>query len=727
MGPVRGLLLGRCLACRRVVTPSLARVGSAVRLGSTYIDVFERARSPSREPPTDDDIERARSRYQSRLENFKGHKRKAELRRKEERGERLAESEILERKGCSAKYTAKVRQAEDEWAVRAESVKAGEIQNTFDMLEERGFVKDITGSKETLRELMRRKRIGAYVGIDPTASSLHIGHLIPLMPLFWMYLHGYQTISLVGGSTAKIGDPTGRLTSRENIAGADMAMNMVLMQTQLKKLWLNVEEEARKRGFEKEWAWERGIVNNNAWWNSQPMLEVLRLVGTALRIGPMLSRDTVKQKMTKGDGVSFAEFSYPIMQGWDWWKLLCQRGVQMQIGGSDQFGNIVAGIEVVKAARENDNSPTKPVRHDEFDDPVGFTTPLLTDSSGVKFGKSAGNAIWLDEYKTSVYDFYGYFVRRPDADVEKLLKYFTFLPLKEIGEVMAEHNKDPSKRVAQHRLALEVATFVHGKVKAHEARDQHLLMYSKPKLSSSPEQYQADESHPVTVNTAPRPDMILPESLLLGSSIAKILYASGLARSTSEGHRLARAQGAYIGGAPGRGNQGRAMNPNQLDFTSVKLWYPQETRKYLIDGKLLILRKGKHNIRIIKMVSDEEYQESGETYPGMPGSGQVRKLTTQLQKLKCGLATASEIEEEMAKGRAKPDETDTWVFPEEKSEQQLELETKLQEEIAKKHQEIAKKHQEEADARNAQDAKLAEELDQAPEAFEEQKDDKSST
>ncbi|KAK0631717.1 hypothetical protein B0T14DRAFT_559474 [Immersiella caudata] len=621
--------------------------------------------------------------------------------------------------GKSAKYVEKVRHAEEEWAERARKIQTGEIQNTFDMLEERGFIKDVAGSKITLRELMRTRRIGAYVGIDPTAPSLHIGHLVPLMPLFWMYLHGYQAISLVGGSTAKIGDPTGRLTSRESIARVDMAMNIVMIQTQLKKLWINVECVGREQGFEKEWAWKRGVVNNNAWWNSQPMLEVLRLVGASLRIGPMLSRDTVKQKMTKGDGVSFAEFSYPIMQGWDWWTLLRQRGVQMQIGGSDQFGNIVAGIDVVKAARANEKDPSVHLPADgKLDDPVGFTVPLLTDSSGVKFGKSAGNAIWLDEYKTSVFDLYGYFVRRPDADVEQLLKYFTFLPLKQINEIMAEHNEDPSKRVAQHRLALEVATFIHGKVKAHEARDQHLLVYSKGPSGSAPrsaEQYQPEDG-PITVNTAPRPDMILPESLLLGSSISKILYAAGLASSASEGHRLAKAQGAYIGGAPGLGNQGRSMNPYQLDFTPIKLWFPQETRKYLIDGKLLILRKGKHNIRIIKMVTNEEYQDSGEMYPGMPGSGKVRKLYTQLQKLKNGLATASQIEEEMANDRAEVDENEILVFPEEKSEQQLELETKLQDEIAKKHQEEA----------NVQDAKLAAELDQAPELSEAKKDEEPS-
>ena len=147
-------------------------------------------------------------------------------------------------------------------------------------------------SRETIRELMRTKRIGAYVGVDPTASSLHVGHHLPLMPLFWMYMHGYGAHTLVGGSTVKIGDPTDRLKDRVPIGNADLAMNVTKIHFQMKKLWTNVEEQARRHGYKKEWAWKRAIVNNNVWWNKTPMLEVLRRVGKAMRIGPMLSRDT---------------------------------------------------------------------------------------------------------------------------------------------------------------------------------------------------------------------------------------------------------------------------------------------------------------------------------------------------------------------------------------------------------------------------------------------------
>ncbi len=213
----------------------------------------------------------------------------------------------------ASKYNKKLATAEAEWAKRAEEIQAGERQNLFDVFEERGFIKDLAGyvglflsgfhgkahvltltgsSRDTIREMMRTKRIGAYVGIDPTASSLHVGHLVPFMPLFWMYMHGYRAFSLVGGSTAKIGDPTDRLKSRETITPADMTMNMTKIHFQLKKLWENVDRMAQRQGYERNWAWKRGVLNNNHWWNKQPLLEILRMVGQSIRIGPMLSRDT---------------------------------------------------------------------------------------------------------------------------------------------------------------------------------------------------------------------------------------------------------------------------------------------------------------------------------------------------------------------------------------------------------------------------------------------------
>ncbi|KAK0668246.1 tyrosyl-tRNA synthetase mitochondrial precursor encoded by the yts1 protein [Cercophora samala] len=546
------------------------------------------------------------------------------------------------------KYQAKIDQAQADWEARAEKIKKGEMQHTWDMFVERGYVKDTAGSHDTIRKLMLQKRIGAYTGIDPTASSLHIGHLLPLMPIFWMYMHGYAAYTLVGGATAKIGDPTDRLVSRTPIKRTDLTMNLTKIQYQLKGIWLNVEEQARRRQFQKDWAWRRAIVNNATWWNSLPLIEVLKRLGDSMRMGPLLSRDTVKNKMAKGDGMSFAEFTYPLMQGWDWWHMYEANGIQMQIGGSDQYGNIVTGIETVKIVRDNEPDPAKKIAPGPYNDPVGFTVPLLTDSAGVKFGKSAGNAIWLDKFQTSEFDLYGYFVRRSDEEVEKLLKLFTFLPLENINEAMKIHNENPAERVAQHLLAFEVVALVHGMNAAHRTALSHKAMYGKevviPGVSLKMPK-PVDEDLPPTIQNAPRMDMQLPESLIMGKSIGRILHAAGLASSSSEGHRLATQQAAYIGAMPGhkRTDDTKVMDHSLLTFTPIKLWFPQETRNYLIDGKMLILRKGKHNIRIIEMVSDEEWKKSGQTYPGEPGTGALRMLREQLRMLKQGRLTPEEV------------------------------------------------------------------------------------
>jgi len=394
--------------------------------------------------------------------------------------------------------------------------------------------------------------------------------------------------------------------------------------------------------------------------------------------------------MTEGDGVSFAEFSYPLMQGWDWWHMFNTMNVRMQIGGSDQFGNILSGIETIKAARSSEPDPDLIVpRESEYDDPVGFTVPLLTDSAGVKFGKSAGNAVWLDQFQTTAYDLYGYFVRRPDSDVERLLKLFTFLPMETIEQLMVEHNADPSQRVAHHALAVEVLTLVHGLEVAKQTQAEHRAMYTKglaPQASSKAagapqDQYLPEEGRPTTPNNAPRIDMILPESVILGKSIGRILYAAGLATSAGDGHRLAMQQGAYVGAAPGqKAGTNKGMLLGQLQFTPVKAWFPEDTKNFLIDGKMLILRKGKHNVRVIEMVSDEEYATSGQTYPGQPYTGKVRMLNEKLKEVKAGRATVDKdsvdsLIDELSEDD--PDAESTIVFPEKKPRQQVALEKEL--------------------------------------------------
>lgn len=488
---------------------------------------------------------------------------------------------------------------------------------------------------------MISKRIGAYVGIDPTAPSLHVGHLIPLMALFWMYVHGFHTVTLLGGATAKIGDPTDRLVSREKVHSNTRTANMVAMHYQLKKLWVNVESYGEKYGYKWEWAWKRELVNNNAWMNGLGIMEVLQILGPGIRMGAMMAKDTVKNKMEKGDGMSFAEFTYPLLQSWDWWHMYATKGIQMQIGGSDQYGNITAGIDAVKYISANHPDPKfeefKKGTHDL--QPMGFTTPLLTTSSGQKFGKSAGNAIFLSKEYTTSFDLYGYFMKTADADVEKFLKFFTFMPMDDIRSLMEEHKQAPKERKAQRKLAFEILELVHGAEDAKTAEWQHGLLFSGKAVDPSTLQPPTPEPAPkqlgplsakqtvrqrtaaTTLNPGLRElsDMHieLPRSLILKKSMARVVRAAGLAPTNSHAKQLIVNGSIYVGGEPA---QKRAMNDASLSWTQVKPWVIEDNAVYLKDDSLF-LRRGKGNIKIVKAVSDLEWRASGRRYPGQELDG----------------------------------------------------------------------------------------------------------
>lgn len=321
-----------------------------------------------------------------------------------------------QRRWIGRNYLKNIIAAENDWQQRAKEIKDGDRKNILDILEERGFVNQIVGSRDTLKTLLQYRRVGVYCGVDPTAPSLHVGHMVPFMALSWMYIHGYPSTFLLGGATSRIGDPEGRLTAREKVGRQRRTANMALMHNQLKRFGPLMEKYAGRRGYEREWAWRRALLNNAEWHSKLPWGEMMRTLGQYVRLGPMLGRDSVKNRMTHGDGMSFAEFSYPLIQAWDWWEMF-QKGVQIQIGGADQFGNILQGAEAVKSAAKNNTEWLEKVRSElknsqewekpeVTEEPVGFTVPLLTTASGEKFGKSAGNAVWLDASMTSVFELY---------------------------------------------------------------------------------------------------------------------------------------------------------------------------------------------------------------------------------------------------------------------------------------------------------------------------------
>jgi tyrosyl-tRNA synthetase len=353
---------------------------------------------------------------------------------------------------------------------------------------------------------------------------------------------------------------------------------------------------------------------------------------------------SVKSKKKNDEWMSFSEFTYPILQAWDWWHMYNTMGIRMQIGGSDQYGNIAAGVHAVKYIAEHHPAPETPKK--TTDSPFGLTAPLLTTSAGAKFGKSAGNAIWLDNALTSTFDFYSHFLRTSDADVGDYLKRFTFMPIEQIDTLVEEHMKSPSERKAQHKLAIELVELVHGKHEALDLMKQRSLIFKSPIQpyfgDKSSAQSAAGETTldvsgasaldlaQVNVNNRPRAQMKLPRSLVETKSIGKVLFAAGLAESKSEGHRLAQNQAVYIGGAPTKHKQ--AMNEAAVSFAAVKAWKPEDIKTYLIHDKLLMLRRGKHNIRIIEIVEDEEYEKSGLTYPGKDTDDITKKMLESQQK-----------------------------------------------------------------------------------------------
>jgi tyrosyl-tRNA synthetase len=407
------------------------------------------------------------------------------------------------------------------------------------------------------------------------------------------------------------------------------------MHMQLKKLGASIEAYGARHGYKWEWAWRRALTNNNIWWNKTTLVEVLRDLGSYIRLGPMLGRDTVKTRLATGDGMSLAEFTYPIMQAWDWWNLF-QKGFQVQVGGSDQFGNILFGMDAVKSISKNTviELSRNPLE-DDLEKPMGFTTPLLTTSSGEKFGKSAGNAIWLDPDMTSLFDLYQFFVRTPDADVGRYLKMFTFLPLPKIAEIMEEQNKDPSKRVAQHTLATEFVELAHGPKAAHAASLQHKHLFRARSSTAPPTPAPVTPRIPENFSRSPNskfwnpqsgnpyapqvnfsnmegPQITLPQSLVYNQPFHRILYSAGMVESKNEGHRIISSGGAYVGASPGRKEQ----MPDALAYTPIKTWLPEKTQEFIMGGKTLITKIGKWKVKIINIISDEEFRERGLTAPG---------------------------------------------------------------------------------------------------------------
>ncbi len=330
----------------------------------------------------------------------------------------------------------------------------------FQELKDRGLVFQVT-DEEALQKQLNEESVKLYIGFDPTADSLHIGHLLPVLTLRRFQQNGHVPIALVGGGTGMIGDPSFKDAERQ------------LNTLDTVKAWSQSIKDQLSGIIDFESKENPAIVANNyEWLGEVSLIDFLRDVGKNFTINYMMSKESVKRRIETG--ISYTEFAYQLLQAYDFLQLFERYGCQLQLGGSDQWGNITSGIELIRREKEAQA--------------FGLTMPLITKADGTKFGKTEGNAVWLDADKTSPYEFYQFWINTDDRDAVKFLKYFTFLSLEEIAAIEKEFAEAPEKRLAQRTLAKEVTTLVHGE----EAYEQAVRI-SEALFSGDVKKLTADE------------------------------------------------------------------------------------------------------------------------------------------------------------------------------------------------------------------------------------------
>jgi tyrosyl-tRNA synthetase len=373
------------------------------------------------------------------------------------------------------------------------------LGNFYLTLQERGFIEQATDPEE-MADLFDRQTVKAYIGFDPTARSLHVGSLVPIMALAHLQRHGHVPIALVGGGTALIGDPSGKKEMRPVLTYEEVAGNAEGLKKQLSR-YMVLDGEG---GL---------LLNNLDWLKPLNYIEFLRDIGRHFSVNRMLAAEAVKQRLETG--LSFIEFNYQLLQAYDFLQLYQQRGCLLQMGGSDQWGNIVAGLELIRRVKGGKV--------------YGLTFPLMVTSTGEKMGKTARGAVWLDGERTSPYDYYQFWINTSDEDVGRFLPLFTFLPLEEIAELTREGGA--SLRRAKEALAFEATRITHGAAEAEKAREAaRQLFYG---------QGQDLEGLPTTV--IPR-DKFLPGGL----EAYLLLVEAGLCRTRGEARRLIAQGGVYV-------------------------------------------------------------------------------------------------------------------------------------------------------------------------------------
>ncbi|MES2410732.1 MAG: tyrosine--tRNA ligase [Bacteroidota bacterium] len=432
------------------------------------------------------------------------------------------------------------------------------MRNLVEELKWRGLYHDSMPGTE---EQLLKEVTTAYIGFDPTADSLHIGSMVQIILLLHLKNFGHKPIALVGGATGMIGDPSGKSDERNLLTEEQLAKNVAGIKSVLSR-FLDFNSAAENAPV---------MVNNYDWMKSFSFIDFAREVGKRITVNYMMAKDSVKKRLSgeAGDGMSFTEFTYQLIQGYDFYHLHKNFNCVLQMGGSDQWGNITTGTELVR--RMNPNTESKA---------FALTTPLITKADGSKFGKSEGGNIWLDAEKTSVYKFYQFWLNTSDEDSQKYIKIFTFLDKNDIDALIAEHKEAAHLRVLQRKLAEEVTILVHGKAELDKAIQASNILFGN---ATADDLKQLDEVTFLEVFDGVPQAEISKGDIAHGINIVDVLNEkSGFLKSNGEARR--------------------ALAENSISVNKEKVTEEfQLTSKDLINNQFVLLQRGKKNYFVIRV------------------------------------------------------------------------------------------------------------------------------
>lgn len=425
----------------------------------------------------------------------------------------------------------------------------------MDLIEElrwRGMIQDIMPGTE---QQLQKEMTTAYIGFDPTADSLHIGSLVPILLLVHLQKAGHKPIALVGGATGMVGDPSGKSAERNLLGEEVLNANLAGIRSQLER-YLDFDP-ARRNAAE--------IANNYDWFKNYNFLNFIRDIGKHISVNYMMAKDSVKKRLDGETGMSFTEFSYQLVQGYDFFWLYENKGVRLQMGGSDQWGNIVTGTELI--------------RRKAGGEAFAFTCPLLTRADGGKFGKTEQGNVWLDTARTSCYQFYQFWLNASDEDASRWIKIFTFLTQENISRLIEEHSQKPHERQLQKTLAKEVTQFVHGEEEYRKAIETTGKLFSNqtaPASSLSINDLQSLEG--VVQHDYAR------EKIQNGTDILSFLAETGIFPSKGEARKMIQ-------------NGGVSINRNKVADAAMKL-----DQALLLHEQYLLVQKGKKQYFLVKAI-----------------------------------------------------------------------------------------------------------------------------